>query len=145
MSDFSAIMNQLDDPTAEQGGMALLLSGVRDIADKTYWQSMGQIVDLVGSIRSGEEPGQAAKRLGWGPSVTAGSLGTVPATSARIIDPVRREARGFVDQWMSRVPGYSKELPPMRDAYGDPFLPPRGFRQRLLATGFAIHVQAWTR
>ena len=124
MSDFSAIMNQLDDPTAEQGAMALVLSGVRDIADKTYWQSMGQVVDMVGSIRAGEEWGAAAKRLGWGPAVTAASLGTVPATTARIADPVRREARGFVDQWMARVPGYSKELPPMRDAYGDPFLPP---------------------
>jgi hypothetical protein len=124
ISDFSAIMNQMADPSAEQTAMAIGLSGVRDIADKTYWQSVGQVVDLIGSIRSGQEPGQTAKRLALSPVLSATTGGPLMQRLRNISDPVRREARSVVDEWMNRVPGFSRTLAPMRDGYGDPILPP---------------------
>lgn len=124
MSDFSAILNQLDEPTAGQAAMAMALSATKDIADKTYWQTVGQMFDVLGSIRAGEQPGPAIQRLAVSPLLAVTTGGALPGRAARIMDPVQREARGFVDQWKRRIPGYSETLPPMRDGYGDPILPP---------------------
>jgi hypothetical protein len=124
ITDFSAVMNQLDDPTLEQTAMAIGLAGVRDIVDKSYWQTIGQVVDFLGAVKAGEEPGTNALKLLQGPLVTAITLGSLPAAVERVLDPVRREARGFFDQIQSRVPGYSETMPPVRDGYGDPVLPP---------------------
>jgi hypothetical protein len=124
MADFAEVMNQLDDPTAEQTAMAIGLAGVRDIVDKSYWQTVGQAVDFIGALRSGEEPGAQAKRLITGPlqNIQGGPL---VARVARIVDPVRREARGFMQQVRSRVPGFSESMPPVRDGWGDPMVPPQ--------------------
>ena len=125
IADFAEIRNQLDDPTAEQTAMAIALAGTRDIVDKTYWQTVGDIVELMDSIRVGEQPGQSATRILTGPAVTVASGGPLVSAMKTIVDPIRREARGFVDQIRSRVPGFSKDLPPMRDGYGDPILIPQ--------------------
>jgi hypothetical protein len=105
--------------------MAISLAGVRDIVDKSYWQTVGQAVDFIGAVRSGEEPGRQAMRLIQGPLVTAASGGPLSAGIARAVDPVRREARGFMDQVRARVPGFSESMPPMRDGWGDPMVPPQ--------------------
>jgi hypothetical protein len=132
MADFAEVMNQLDDPTAEQTAMAIALAGTRDIVDKSYWQTVGDIVDLIGSARSGEQPGKGALQIATGPAVTLSTGGPLVGSVARIDDPVRRETRSFVDMWRSRVPGYSSELPPMRDGYGDPMLVPQALGSKWL-------------
>lgn len=132
MADFAEVMNQLDDPTAEQTASAIALAGTRDIVDKSYWQTVGDVVDLIGSFRSGEEPGQQAIKIATSPALTLGTGGPLVGSVARIEDPVRREARSFVDQWRARVPGYSADMPPMRDGYGDPILIPQALGSKWL-------------
>jgi Sec-independent protein translocase protein TatA len=125
IADFAEIRNQLDDPTAEQTAMAIALSGTRDIVDKTYWQTVGDAVELLGAVRVGEEPGPSAMRILTGPAVTMASGGPLMSSIKTIVDPLRREARGVVDQVRSRVWGYSEGLKPLRDGYGDPILIPQ--------------------
>lgn len=143
VADFAEIVNQLDDPTAEQGMMAGVLSISRDILDNTWWRTMGDLVDLVGSLRTGEGVGQQAMRVAAAPLINVTSGGPLGAAITRAQDPIRREARGLMDEWRARVPGYSSELPPMRDAYGDPILPPQalggpwvGIASPLVTKGF---------
>lgn len=125
IADFAEAMNQMDDPTAEQTATSLMLSGTRDIIDKSYWQTFGDLNELVSSARAGEEPGKGAVSIAVGPALTATTLGPNVQAAARMYDPVRREARSFVDMWRQRIPGLSKDLPPTRDGYGDPILIPQ--------------------
>lgn len=133
MADFAEVRNQLDEPTAEQTAMAVGLALTRDIVDKSYWQTVGDLVDLVSAAKAGEEPGKKATRIMTGPALAVTTGGPLVGSFARIADPVRREARSFVDQWRSRVPGYGKDLPPMRDGYGDPILIPQALGPDFLA------------
>lgn len=125
VADFAQILNQLDDPTAEQTAMAISLSISRDLVDKTYWRTLGDLVDLSASIRTGEEPGPYAKKILLGPATTILTGGPLVAGIARSVDPVRRETRSWMDDITARVPGYSQTLPPMRDGLGEPILPPQ--------------------
>lgn len=51
---------------------------------------------------------------------------TIPASSAlrgyANSDPYLREARGIVDRALKDIPGYSDNLPPRRDVFGEPLL-----------------------
>jgi hypothetical protein len=123
VADFAQIWNQLDEPTAEQAAMAFGFVVMKDLADKTYWKTVGDLIDLTASVKYGEEPGRKLKEVLMSPVTTAVTGGPLVAGAARAIDPIRREARGFFDGLVARTPGYSKALPPMRDGYGDPILP----------------------
>jgi hypothetical protein len=133
VSDFAEVMNQLDDPTAEQSAMAIGLSLTRDIADKTWWQTIGRVVDLVSSVRSGEEWGAKAVAALASPVTSVLTLGPLGSATERLVDPVQREARTFMDTIRARVPGYSATLPPQRDGYGDPILPPQTIGSKYLS------------
>ena len=133
MADFAEVMNQLDDPTAEQTAMAIGLAGTRDIVDKSYWQTVGDVVDLIGSARAGEQPSKNAMQIAAGPALTMSTGGPLVGSVARIDDPVRREARSFVDQWRARIPGFGEGIPPVRDGYGDPMLVPQAVGSKWLS------------
>jgi hypothetical protein len=125
MADYGSVVNQLDDPTAEQGGMALTLAVSRNLLDKTYWENLGRIVDLTSSLRSGEPVEKKLASLALNPLTTVATGGPLVASVAKVMDPVQRDARTFTDQILAKVPGYSKDVPPLRDAFGDPILPPQ--------------------
>ena len=125
VGDYAQILNQLDQPSAEQGAMALAFTIMHNLADKTYWQTMSDLVDVASGVALGHEPGKTARTVLLGPVTTVATGGPLGASIARAIDPIRRETRTFMDGLQARIPGYSKDLPPMRDAYGDPILPPQ--------------------
>lgn len=124
-ADYAQILNQLDQPSAEQGAMAIAFTAMRNLADKTYWKTLSDLIDLASATTQGHEPGKRAKDVLMAPVVTVATGGPLVASIAKAVDPISRETRGFVDNLMARVPGYSKTLPPLRDGYGDPILPPQ--------------------
>lgn len=125
MADYAQVMNQLDDPSAEQGAMAVTFAIMKNLVSKSYWQTVGDVVDITSSLTRGEPVGAKATHVLVNPLVTTLTGGPLGATTARIIDPIAREARDFMDQLTAKVPGYSSTLPPKRDGYGDPILPPQ--------------------
>jgi len=125
VGDYAQVMNQLDDPTAEQAAMAIAFTIMNDLADKTYWRTVSDLVDVASSAKYGEEPMKKIEKTLMAPVVTVATGGPAVGAVTRAIDPIRRESRSFMDEIVSRVPGYSKTLPPMRDGYGDPILPPQ--------------------
>lgn len=125
VADFAEVMNQLDEPTAEQGAMAITFAVGRDITDKTYWKTVSDLVDVAGAIKTGEQPGRRAFDVLVSPVTTTLTGGPLLSAVARARDPILRETRTFVDGLRARTFGYSKTLPPKRDAYGDPILPPQ--------------------
>ena len=55
------------------------------------------------------------------------------AQTARLVDPIMREARGPLDRIRSRVPGLSSSLPPRRDVFGQPMVSEGGLGPDIIA------------
>jgi hypothetical protein len=125
IADFAEAFNQLDDATVEEIGMSFGLASVRDVVDKSYWQTFDDINGIISGMRTGEQPPKSALQVAAGPLTTLLSGGPIVGAAARFIDPVKREQRGFMDMWMAKIPGLSKTLEPSRDGYGDPILIPQ--------------------
>ncbi len=125
VADYTQILNQLDQPSAGQAALALAFVISKDLGDKTYWQTLGDLIDVGSGFARGSTPGKTPSQVALGPLITTLSLGPVMAGVARMIDPIKREAKTVLDAYIARVPGYSKTLPPDTDAYGDHILPPQ--------------------
>ena len=125
MADYAQIMNQLDEPSVGQGAMALILSGTKQLADKTYWRTVSDLAEMASSIKNNESVSDKTRRLLDRPLITVATGGPLVNTTAKILDPISRETRSVMDDWMSKVPGYSQDLPALRDGYGDKYLPPQ--------------------
>lgn len=141
IADFAEVMNQLDDPTIEQGAGALTLTLSRDLLDNSWWRVAGDLVDVIGSIKSGEGVNQKLIRVGLSPLINVSTGGPLGSAFARVEDPLRREVRGYVDELRARtsthspvakVIGTSKELALKHDGYGDPILPPQALGGRVV-------------
>lgn len=125
VADFAQILNQLDEPSAEQMAMAATFSVMKGMADKTYWRTLSDLTDAAGSIKEGSSPRAQIRDVILGPFMAMATGGPLGGSFTRAIDPIQRETRSFVDSFMSRIPGYSADVPPVRDIYGEPVLPPQ--------------------
>jgi hypothetical protein len=126
VADFARVLNQLDEPTGSQTAMALSFAVMKDLTDKTYWQGVTDLVDIAGGVSLGRLPSPARlEQTVFGPAATVVTGGPLVSAVARVEDPIKREVRSFMDNVLSRVPGYSKTVPPDRDPYGDPILFPQ--------------------
>lgn len=116
-ADFVEIGNDLSDHKANWLATALVLplvSGKENILSKSYMQG---IVNVVEAIESPDKRWhEYAKNLAR--SVVPAGLAGV----ARVDDPVRKEVWGILDAMKARVPGYSKEVPPKRNIFGEPMM-----------------------
>lgn len=119
VSDMSQIWDQLDEGTAEQLGMAASFAIMRNMADKTWWPNLSTLIDATQNIAHGQSPGQQLKKVALSPLVTVATGGPIGGRIKNIIDPVRRDARSFTDMVMARTPYFSKDMPALRDRFGD--------------------------
>lgn len=103
-----------DSKDAEAGMGAVLLAIAKNFSDKTFLQSINQAVDAFA-----DETGSKTEK--WLGNI-AGN--TIPLSSAlrgyANPDPYLRDARGFLDNALKGMPGYSETLPPIRDSFGEP-------------------------
>lgn len=154
IADFTQISDTLSPDDREQAGFALTFSIMHDFADKTWWQNADALIDVLQGLQQAPSVARAERiqaERGGMPSTAAEekpSLSestrkflTAPLTAVgipfmfgggplgqrftRVVDPVLRETRSLVDDFMSRTPGFSQKLPPVRDAFGDPVTPPQ--------------------
>jgi hypothetical protein len=125
VADFAQIHNQLDAPGAEQAAMAATFAIMKGMADKTYWRTLSDLVDAAGSVKEGSSPKSQLRDVVLQPFMSAATGGPLGGSFTRAIDPIQRETREFMDSVMSRVPAYSKDVPPVRDYLGEPVLPPQ--------------------
>lgn len=141
-----------DTREAEKGAMAVGVSLAKAFSEKTFLMNVNQL------IRALSEPeSNMARYLGG----MAGNT-MIPASSAlrnyANSDPYMREARGFLDNALKGMPGYSEDLPPQRDAFGSPLWRKRGLttNQKLdlvdaehsriiMETGYGVHPPQPTR
>lgn len=111
-ADVVEIMGQLDSHDAEELAAAAVMSVARNVTNKTYMRGVSEFFQVM------SDPERYGERY------IRNLLGTaVPALSAHIArmeDPVLRDVRSVLDQFRARIPGYSKDLPPRRNLWGEP-------------------------
>ena len=108
-----------DSKEAEKGVSAVVMALARSVSDKTFLMNLNQ------ALAAASDPDRNLERY---TSRLAGNL--IPGSSGLKAyvsqDQHLREARGFLDNMMKDMPGYSSKLPPQRDSFGDPMWRKRG-------------------
>lgn len=125
VADFTQIMASLDEPTAENATMAVTYSIVKNLIDKTWFPNVSKMIDIIQTASRGDVVENKFGKIIGSPLVTLATGGPIGTRVRTTIDPVRREARGVIDEIGSKLPYFSKDHPPVRDAYGDPVTPPQ--------------------
>jgi hypothetical protein len=118
-ADVAEIIGQADDETASDLATAAVRSVARNVTSKTYLRGLSEMFEVMSDPdRYGEK---WIQRL-LGTVVPAGVAGV-----ERMVDPTLRDAHSVMDQVQSRIPGWSKDLPPRRNLWGEPIVLPPGF------------------
>lgn len=129
-ADLSQIVGQLEDNEVDSV-MGPVLTAVSDnFIDKSYMTGMAAAMELFTapseafSARRGE---RYVQRLAG--SFVPNLFGQV----ARGVDPTLRQAEGIVQEVMRRTPGYSQELPPRLNLWGEPIVLAGGVSERIMS------------
>lgn len=119
-ADMADIAGHLDDTELEGLAAASVLSLSRNLVSKSY---LSGLVNLINAIDEGRRGNTTALR-----NYVSNMAGTfVPLSSLtqavrKETDPVAREVFSVMDAIKNRIPGFSKELPPMVNLFGEDVL-----------------------
>lgn len=109
----------------EHIGGAIVMALGRNLSRQSYLQTFVNISKYFDDAKEGKDPlasvGEFAGRE---------LRGLIPAAvqgEAQREDPVMRQTRGLMDTFMAGIPGYSKNLPAVRDLGGNKIPVPGGF------------------
>lgn len=114
-ASYAEVGGQMDDETAAEFTTAIAIATSKSAFNKTWMRGPAEALDAL------TQPEIYGERFLQN---FAGTL-LVPTGSAQIartIDPVWREVNSLSDAIRARFPGYSKDLPPMRNLWGQPIL-----------------------
>lgn len=113
-ADVAEILNQLDDMSAEDLATASVMAVSKNIMDKTYLRGIAELVEAV------QDPDRYGERF-----VSRFATSFLPGVSGvraveRLADPEMRYVDGVLDEFKASIPGYSKDLPPRVNMWGEP-------------------------
>lgn len=120
-ADTTEIIGQVDEATADELAVAVVLSVVQNMASKTYMSGLFEAINAISE--SSVDPEADNYKLARYFQRLGGSL--VPSGVAAIerqVDPTVRAANGYLDTIKARIPGYSDDLPPRRNIFGQPIV-----------------------
>lgn len=104
-------------------------SVANNLTSKTFLRG---ITDLLNTLSDPDRYGEY-----WIQSLAGTAVPTAVAQYTRTQDPVIRETATVLDRIKSRIPGYSEDLPPRRNAFGDPVILEGGVGPDLLSPIYA--------
>lgn len=121
-ADTTEIIGQVDsEATADELGVAVVLSVVQNMASKTYMSGLFEAINAISE--SSVDPEADNYKLARYFQRLGGSL--VPSGIAAVerqVDPTVRAANGYLETIKARIPGYSDDLPPRRNIFGEPIV-----------------------
>jgi hypothetical protein len=116
-ADFHAISGQVDESTMGDLVVAATLSMSRNLASKSYLSGITDLVESMVELSRGNTH-QAIKYLNnQGASLVP--FQTAFNTAKKIDDPVQREVWDLVDAVKAKLPGFSTDVPPARNLFGE--------------------------
>lgn len=116
-ADVADLVGQLPKEEADKLVSVVLVALQRNIANKTFVKGLSGTLNAASSSDVNVWNSFLEKEL---PTI-------IPASSlmrqlTRINDPVLREVNSIIESYQSKIPGYSSELPPTRNLWGEPIL-----------------------
>lgn len=111
-SDFSNISGLIESGERDKIAAMIAASITQNLTDKTFFRGIS------GFIEAANDPDRYFQT--YMNNLAGTIVPTGLAQIARVIDPVWRETRTALDKVMSRLPGYSKDLFPVLDFWGNP-------------------------
>lgn len=111
-ADLVETSEHMTETQRERSTMLVTAAIIKNLSNKVW---LSGITNIAQAIDDPERyAGGFLAQMGGGIAVPA-----VVAQTARVTDPVMREARGPIDRVKSRIPGLSMTLPPKRDVWGE--------------------------
>jgi hypothetical protein len=120
-ADIAEVVGQLDEPDAGEIAAAGVLAIMSNLVSKTYLSGIAAVTEFLSGGPAGLTVSSAEQYIGRTLASFvpfSGALGTIERT----IDPTMREAANVVDAIRARVPGFSDDLPPRRNLWGEPIV-----------------------
>ena len=120
-ADVTEIIGQTSEAEASQLATAAALSVAQNMASKTYMSGVTDFFDAFFGASTDPE----AKNYKLDRYLQRMASSIVPASVANIertLSPELSATYGYLDRIKSRIPGYSEDLPPRRNIFGEPIV-----------------------
>lgn len=135
-ADAADIMGQLSEADAAKLASALTVAISRNVAQKTFVKGLAGTLNAVTSQEVKQVNSFLEKEL---PTILPYS--SALGQTAKNVDPVMREVNSIMDAFKAKLPGYSSDLPPHRNLWGEPVLLEGGFGPDLLSPFYSSTVK----
>jgi len=120
-ADISEIIGQTEDADALDLATSSVVAAAQNITSKTYLSGVSEFFDVMSSVSA--DPEDNNKRARRWVERFAGSI--VPSGVAgleRVVSPELEATQGILEKIKSRIPGFSDDLPPRRNIFGEPIV-----------------------
>jgi len=113
-ADYAEIAGEVKTKEADELAAMITLAISNNLTSKTWLRGVSDLIEAV------NDPNRYGEK--WIQSFSGTLIPTGVAQIARNEDPVMRRTETIVDRIKSRIPGYSKDLPPRRNIWGEPII-----------------------
>jgi hypothetical protein len=120
-ADVTEIIGQTTEAEAAQIATAAALSVAQNMASKTYMSGVTDFFDAFFSASLDPESSNY-KLTSYLQRMAASVVPASVANIERYLSPEMSATYGFLDRVKSRIPGYSDDLPPRRNIFGEPIV-----------------------
>ena len=116
------VFAQVDDENTKlEAATAGMITVANSLTSRTFYNGIIDFVDAYASASRNPDDKQNSV-IKWAERLGSTVVPSAVAASARSQDPTLRLTNGLVDKIKSRIPGYSKDLPPRRNMFGQPIV-----------------------
>ena len=116
-ADAADLMGQLGTKDSAELASALTVAMSRNVANKTFVKGLAGTLNAVTSQDVHVVKSFLEKEL-----PTLMPYSSAMGQTAKVVDPVMRDVKSILDAFQAKVPGFSDDLPPQRNLYGDKVL-----------------------
>lgn len=113
-ADFADIAGSLEESDADELAAMIAASISQNLTNKTFFKGLSDIIEAVNS------PERRIKA--YVNNLAGTAVPSVLAQTARAVDPVLRDTRTSMQRVMSRIPGFSEDIPANRNLWGQPIV-----------------------
>lgn len=114
-ASFTEIAGQVGDDEVDEIAAAAVIAVSKNITSKTWLRGLTDMIEAF------EDPDRFGER--WMQRMGGTLIPTGVATVERTLDPTFEEVNSMMDALKSRIPGYSTDLPPRVNIWGEPIAP----------------------
>ena len=117
------IVGQIDQDDADFGSatIAVILAAANSFVSRTFAKGVFDFIEAF-ERQKADPNADSSSLIKWAQGMAASAVPSGIYALARINDPAIRYSETTLENIKKRVPGYSDELPPVRNMFGEPIL-----------------------